>query len=75
MARSIARAMTPPNASISFTRWPLPMPPMAGLQLIWPSASMLCVTSSVRHPIRAAAHAASVPACPPPTTMTSKFSV
>jgi len=50
------------------------MPPMAGLQLIWPSASMLWVTSNVRQPIRAAARAASVPACPPPTTMTSKFS-
>jgi hypothetical protein len=29
------------------------MPPMAGLQLIWPSVSMLCVSSSVRTPIRA----------------------
>jgi hypothetical protein len=61
-ARSMARAMAPPSASISLTRWPLPMPPIAGLQLIWPSASMLCVTSSVRQPMRAAASAASVPA-------------
>jgi hypothetical protein len=33
-ARSAARAIAPPSASISRTRWPLPMPPMAGLQLI-----------------------------------------
>ena len=32
---------------------------------------MLCVTSSVRAPARAAAREASVPACPPPITMTS----
>ena len=30
---------------------------------------MLCVSSSVRAPMRAAASAASVPAWPPPTTM------
>ena len=32
---------------------------------------MFCVTRSVRAPMRAAASAASVPAWPPPTTMTS----
>jgi hypothetical protein len=47
------------------------MPPMLGLQLICPSVSMLCVSSSVAQPMRAAASAASVPAWPPPTTMTS----
>ena len=47
------------------------MPPIDGLQLIWPSVSMLCVSSSVVAPMRAAASAASVPAWPPPTTMTS----
>ena len=36
------------------------MPPMAGLQLIWPSVSMLWVSRSVRTPIRAAANAASL---------------
>ena len=51
------------------------MPPIAGLQLIWPSASMLCVTSSVRAPRRAEASAASVPAWPPPTTITSNVPV
>ena len=66
--------MAPPSASISLTRWPLPMPPIDGLQLIWPSVSMLCVSSSVAQPMRAAASAASVPAWPPPTTMTSNRS-
>ena len=35
---------------------------------------MLCVSNSVRWPMRAAASAASVPAWPPPTTITSKAS-
>jgi len=47
-----------------------PMPPIAGLQLITPRVSMLCVSSSVLAPMRADANAASVPACPPPTTIT-----
>src|SRR5580692_2976024 len=64
--------MMPPRASISRTRCPLPMPPIAGLQLICPSVSMLWVSSSVRAPRRAAARAASVPAWPPPMTITSK---
>ncbi|MNR51325.1 hypothetical protein D3C85_1709840 [compost metagenome] len=38
---SVAAAMAPPMASTSLTRCPLPMPPMDGLQLIWPSVSML----------------------------------
>ena len=36
-----------------------------------PTVAKLCVTSAVRAPSRAAAAAASVPAWPPPTTMTS----
>src|SRR5688572_22087759 len=63
--------MAPPSASISLTRWPLPIPPIDGLQDIWPSVSMLCVSNSVLQPMRAEASAASVPACPPPITMTS----
>jgi hypothetical protein len=48
------------------------MPPMAGLQLIWPSVSMLWVSSSVRAPSRARrGQRASVPAWPPPMTITS----
>ena len=70
-ASSVASAMAPPSASISLTRWPLPMPPIDGLQLICPSVSRLCVKSSVRQPMRAAASAASVPAWPPPTTIRS----
>ena len=70
-AASAARAMMPPSASISRTRWPLPMPPMAGLQLIAPMVSMLWVSSRVRAPARAEANAASVPAWPPPITITS----
>ena len=63
--------MRPPRASISRTIWPLPTPPMAGLQDIAPSVSRFIDTSSVRAPRRAAACAASAPAWPPPTTTTS----
>ena len=45
--------------------------PIPGTRL---SVSMLWVSKSVRAPTRAAARAASVPAWPPPTTMTSKRS-
>ncbi len=69
---SVAAAMAPPSASTSFTRWPLPMPPMDGLQDMAPRVSMLCVNSRVLAPARAEASAASVPAWPPPITITSK---
>ena len=68
---SVANAIAPPSASSSRTRWPLPMPPMEGLHDICPSVSMLWVSRSVSAPMRAAASAASVPACPPPTMMMS----
>ncbi len=45
---------------------------MAGLQDISPMVANRCVTSAVRAPMRAAAAAASQPAWPPPTMMTSK---
>ena len=70
-ASSVAIAIAPPIASTSLTRWPLPMPPIDGLQDICPRVSMLCVSSRVFCPMRADASAASVPAWPPPTTMTS----
>ena len=70
-ALSVANAMAPPRASISRTKCDLPIPPIAGLQLIWPKVSILCVNNNVCAPIRAAARAASVPACPPPMTTTS----
>ena len=64
-------AISPSMASISRTRWPLPTPPIDGLQDISPIVSSRCVTSSVRAPARQAAAAASQPAWPPPTMMTS----
>ena len=71
-AASATRPIRPSSASISRTRWPLPSPPMAGLQDISPMVAKLWVTSAVRAPRRAAAAAASQPAWPPPMTMTSK---
>ena len=53
---------------------PCRCPPIEGLQDICPSVSSACVSRSVRAPARADARAASVPAWPPPTTITSKRS-
>ena len=61
-ARSVARPMIPPSASTSRTTVPLAIPPIAGLQDIWPIVSRFWVSSSVRAPDRAASAAASVPA-------------
>ncbi len=47
--------------------------PTAGLQLICPRVAKFCVMRSVLAPDRAAARDASVPAWPPPITMTSKL--
>ena len=49
-----ARPISPPSASISRTRWPLPIPPIAGLHDICPIWSRLSVSISVRrtHPRR-----------------------
>ena len=69
---TVARAMMPPRASTSRTTVPLAMPPIAGLQDICPMDSSAVVITATRAPTRAAATAASVPACPAPTTMTSK---
>jgi hypothetical protein len=63
--------INPPSASISRTIWPLATPPIAGLQLICPTVSRFPVRSATRAPTRAAAAAASVPACPAPTTTMS----
>ncbi len=51
--RSATRPIRPSKASISRTRWPLPRPPMAGLQLMAPTVAKRCVTSAVRAPMRA----------------------
>ena len=63
--------ISPPNASISLTRCPLPIPPIAGLHDICAIVSRDSVTSRVSAPILAATNAASQPACPPPITSTS----
>ena len=70
---SVSTPIAPPRASISRTICPLATPPIAGLQLIWPTVSQLIVSSAVRSPIRAEASAASSPAWPAPTTTTSKW--
>src|SRR5215475_13621506 len=69
--RSATRPIKPSSASISRTRWPLPRPPIAGLHDIAPMVAKRWVTSATLAPMRAAAAAASQPAWPPPTTMTS----
>ena len=63
--------IAPPIASISRTICPLASPPIAGLHDICPIVSRFWVNISVRQPIRAAASAASIPACPLPMTTTS----
>ena len=61
----------PPSASISLIICPLATPPIAGLQLILAMVSMFMVISNTLLPIVAAACAASQPAWPAPTTITS----
>ena len=68
---SVFRPIAPPIASISLTMWPLPNPPTAGLHDICPMVSRFWVNIKVRQPTRAAARAASIPACPLPMTTTS----
>ena len=68
---SVTMPMPPPRASISRTICPFAMPPTAGLHDICAILFMSIVTRHVFAPIRAAACAASHPAWPPPTTMTS----
>src|SRR5690242_11306767 len=72
---SVTSPMIPPSASTSRTRWPLAIPPTAGLQDIWAIRSTFSVNRAVFSPMRAAAIAASQPACPAPTTTTSYCSV
>src|SRR6187549_3115052 len=72
---SIARAINPPSASISRTRWPLAVPPTAGLHGMWATVSGDSVHTPTCKPRRAAAYAASTPACPAPITITSNREV
>ncbi len=68
---SIARAINPPSASISATRCPFAVPPIAGLHGMCATVSSDNVQIATRRPRRAAAYAASHPACPAPITITS----
>src|SRR5215471_1076986 len=68
---SIARPMRPPSASISRTRCPFAVPPIAGLHGMCAIVSVESVQIATSRPMRAAAHAASTPACPAPITITS----
>src|SRR2546427_9760001 len=63
--------IAPPSASISRTICPFANPPIAGLQDIWPIESKFWVSIKVRQPSLADASAASIPAWPLPTTITS----
>ena len=69
------RPICPPKASISLTICPLATPPTAGLHDMEAILAMSMVSNSVRDPRRAAAEAASQPACPPPMTIISYSSV
>ena len=65
---SAAKPIIPPRASISLTRCVFARPPTAGLQESLPIARGSEQTSFTLQPSLAAAKAASMPACPPPTT-------
>ena len=71
MLLSLITPDIPPNASTSRTICPFATPPIAGLQDICAMVCMFIVTNNTRDPIVAAAWAASQPACPAPTTITS----
>merc|ERR1719162_1428999 len=66
--------MTPPRASTSRTKCPLPIPPIDGLQDSSPKVDKFWVRRAVFAPVLAAAVHASLPACPPPITITSYVS-
>ena len=55
------------------TTIPFAGPPTLGLHGMEPIIDRCSVYSTVSFPIRAVASAASIPACPPPTTMTSNM--
>ena len=64
-------AISPPNASISLTRWPFEVPPILGLHGILARVSIFITNIAVFLPSLALASAASHPACPAPITITS----
>eukprot|EP00982_Pelagococcus_subviridis_P011966 31134-Pelagococcus_subviridis.AAC.4 len=65
------RPISPPRASTSCTSWDFAGPPTAGLHGCHATRSSDSVRRSVRAPFLALASAASHPAWPAPTTMTS----
>ena len=65
------RPISPPRASISRTTTPFAGPPTDGLHGMKATISKFIVSNNVFAPIRALASAASLPACPAPTTTTS----
>jgi len=70
---SVALPISPPMASISRTKWPLANPPMAGIAGHLADRIGIDGQQQRLHPILAEAKAASTPACPAPTTITSYF--
>ena len=68
---SAALPISPPSESISHTSCPFAEPPMHGLQGIFAIVSRESTKTAVFFPRRADARAASQPAWPAPTTITS----
>jgi len=68
---SATRPIRPPSASTSRTTIPFAGPPTLGLHGIKPIVSKFIVIIKVLTPFLLAACAASIPACPPPITITS----
>lgn len=79
---SATTPINPSKASTSLTMWPLPIPPIEGYNVILinqkytlhdisPIVSKLLLIKQVLKPILAETAAASHPAWPPPTTITS----
>ncbi|CAI5031287.1 AVN_HP_G0071390.mRNA.1.CDS.1 [Saccharomyces cerevisiae] len=69
-ARSVTLPISPSRASISFTRMPLPTPPIEGLHEHLPISVKDGVMRVVCAPVLDDAAAASQPACPAPMTTT-----
>ena len=68
---SAKRPIIPPKTSTSFTIWPLAKPPTAGLHDVLPTDFLSIETKRVFMPLLWAIREASIPACPPPTTIRS----
>ena len=69
---SVITPLYPPKASISLTICPFATPPIAGLQDNCAILLRFCVIKRTLEPRVEATYVASQPACPAPTTITSK---